>query len=268
LEEEIDQYASVSLTLASIQALSKDEIFWISKVIGPRLSEIKIIDCKFLNEKIFKKLVENGQTIARIILCRNSWVNDALIESLILRLCKSLVHIEFENVKVTDISLFQIGRLCKELRSFSLIHCKGVTDDGLLELAKRVCLSHIKVCHNMAITDKGIKKLLATSKGLKSLDLLDCPRITSEPLISLYDTALAWGSKRSDKAAPLEVLSLRGNVNLTPDVFLHVGLNSLNLIELDLRDCENLELLPACKNLEALENLLYNTTQMNLWTRY
>ena len=255
LEEEINQYGSVSFTLDSVQALTKDEIFWISKVVGPRLSEIKVIDCKFLNEKIFKKLIEHGQSIRRIVLCRNTWVNDSLIESLVLRLCKTIVDIELENVKVTDISMFQVGRLCKELRSFSLIHCKGVTDDGLLELAKRAHLSRIRICHNMGVTDKGIKKLLATTKGLKVLDLLNCPKITSEPLISLYDTALAWGSQRSEKAAPLETLSLRGNVNLTPDIFLHVGLNSLNLLELDLRDCHDLELLGACKNLERLQNL-------------
>jgi hypothetical protein len=191
------------------------------------------------------KLLANTKALEVLILKKNKWVDDFVLEQLSVRYKKSLVHVELENIMVSNNALFQIGRRCASLHTLLLTCCPHISDVGLLEMAKTVHLRELNLSHNMKITDKGVEALVFCAKQLRSVVLVNCPKLTNQAVASLYEAVASWGRKRNVESEPITRLELRDNANVDAEMLLWVSACLPNLSQLDLRDCANLNMVKS-----------------------
>ena len=256
LKAEVDRFAGVALQLHDIPTLSGEICNWLSENIGPRIVEINVESCNQLKWKALKKILAKSTGVRAIRLSRVNWVDDLMIEQLTFKCNKTVLRMELENVKVTDVGLFQISKMCPNIKRLSLICCRGVSDAGLVEISKRVQLSSMTLRHNMLISDHGLEALLRRSANIHTVDLCNVPKVTTTALSSFYENKVAWGKKRNERAQHLKELSLRGNPNIGPELLSLLSLSSPQLTSLDLRDCEELNLHEALKHLVHMEHIV------------
>lgn len=183
------------------------------------------------------KLLAHVKSLEVLILKNNKWVDDFVLEQISIRYKKSLAHLELENIMISNNGLFQIGRRCTLLHTLSLVCCPHLSDMGLLELAKNVHLSVLNLSHNMKITDKGVESLVFCAKQMRSVVLVNCPKLTNKAVASLYEAVASWGRKRNVESEPITHLEIRDNSNVDAEMLLWVSACLPNLAHLDLRDC-------------------------------
>ncbi|CAB4384133.1 leucine Rich Repeat family protein [Rhizophagus irregularis DAOM 181602=DAOM 197198] len=97
---------------------------------------------------------------------------------------QSLNYLEFSHyTELTNDMLLPIFQSCHNLTSLKLIHCPRITDSSITYLSKYRGnnLKNLLIHHNYNISDQGISSL-EICKNLLTLNLLECPKITSKSL--------------------------------------------------------------------------------------
>lgn len=246
----------ISLRIVNIENIPLDVYELVGKWLGPCLFELVVDHCDFTWKGEMKAILHQCAKLASLKLIALKWVDDGIVEQISVRYQKSLRHLELNNCSnITNNALFQIGRRCHQLQSFSVICCTRISDTGLLELTKHTHLSHIHVAHNLALTDKSLAAMLDAAKDLKSLNVINCPKLTDSSLSSLYETGTAWGKKRSTAGATLKQISLMDNTHFTAQTLLWLSTSATKLERLDLSDCSGLDIVKGMKELYNLTDL-------------
>ncbi len=86
-----------------------------------------------------------------------------------------------------DVEVKQLARFSK-LERLKLVHCRGITDEGLAVLARLTNLRELDLSGCTAITDDGVSQLEALGK-MRLLTLNFCPKVT-KPAIRELERAL------------------------------------------------------------------------------
>jgi hypothetical protein len=253
LESYLKNYSYISLTLDNPPSFSKATSSWIIKIVLPKVVEITIINCDLLPWTTIKKMLDSAKNITSLRFRKNNWVNDKVIEHIAYKFGKSLKILELENCKISDISLFQLNRSCFNLSHIYLICCPNITDAGLRELSKKIHLCNIHISHNMHISDVGIEQLLISSSHLDCLELKNIPKLTNSSLSSIYESNVAWGKKRNERASNMSTVILTDSSNFTDLVINWISFSATKIDSIDLSECLNLDLTAAMHFLEALE---------------
>ena len=238
LEEILRPFKYVRLKINSVQNLNSKICSSLSEMIGNRMAELWVESCHEMTwSGEIVKLLAHVKSLEVLILKNNKWVDDFVLEQISIRYKKSLSHLELENIMISNNGLFQIGRRCTLLHTLSLVCCPHLSDMGLLELAKNVHLSVLNLSHNMKITDKGVESLVFCAKQMRSVVLVNCPKLTNKAVASLYEAVASWGRKRNVESEPITHLEIRDNSNVDAEMLLWVSACLPNLAHLDLRDC-------------------------------
>jgi hypothetical protein len=135
-EEFLKKYSinhkNISLHLNNINDIRSDQILALQLYISPKLIEIEVKNCNNLPWKKVKNILEKANFIESFIFIKNSWLNDSVIEFIANKFTKTFKVLLLENsLKITDQSLYQIGRKCFNVKSISLRCCPNITDLGL-----------------------------------------------------------------------------------------------------------------------------------------
>lgn len=228
----------------------------IADTIGSKITEVWIENCQNItwNGEV-KKLLANTKSLEVLILKNNSWLDDFMMEQLAIRYQKTLVHLELENLSISNSALFQMGRRCSGLQTLSLVCLPKVTDAGLIEMAKTIHVSVLTISHNLKITDKGIEALVYGAKNLQSVVLVNCPKLTNQAVASMYEITASWGKKRNMESEPITHLEIRDNSNMNAEMLLWVSACLPHLTHLDLRDCSNLHLVKSMNEMISIRKI-------------
>jgi len=163
----------------------------------PELTHLDVRGCKLVTDEGVVDVVEHLSKL----------------ESLVLRSCN-----------VGDAFLRVAGRAPRALITLDLHRCTAVTDDGVVELARRgiAKLQHLDLS-NLTVSDRSLLAL-AKCDSLRSLDLRSCRGVSGAGVLAVV---LA-------NSATLRKLDLNGCVGVTPSVILEVaGLVAGTLRELE-----------------------------------
>eukprot|EP01041_Mallomonas_annulata_P000411 gene411-745_t len=251
---ESEDATQISLVMERVIQV-RDELWtWIQRYIAPKLVKITLSECNF-TWKTVKKLFEQTIILESVIFRRNKWVNDSCIEYLSVKLAKTLRELNVEYSKITDDSLFHLGKRCQVLRDIYLDCCMGITDSGLFELSRRIHLSTLHIAHNKSITDPAIEKLLSNSHQLNTINLTNCPKLTDRTIAAFHESTVTWGKKRNKRSQNLHMLQLRDNLNFSDQIFNYISTAMSELVYLDLRDCVNIDLTKGLKDIETMKSL-------------
>lgn len=148
-----------------------------------------------------------------------------------------------EEVHIND-TWFACFRNSSQLQSLRLDHSERVTDKGFAYLAHLPELHTLKLNHCPQMTDEGMQHFLPALRGLKTLQLWDCGKITDKGLKCLK--ALKY----------LQTLDLYGRPKITGAGLAPIQ-TLVELRQLILRDCpkiadEALQYLVPCRELQKL----------------
>lgn len=106
----------------------------------------------------------------------------------------------------------------------------------------------------MVIGDKSLGALIGQSKELKTLEIVNCPKISDEGLAFLYETQAAWGKRRNVAGATLKEVTLADTTSLSAKVLLWISTSATNL--------EHICIENTSMDLGKAISELYNLTQL------
>lgn len=250
----VGRSASVALYFHHVSAIPPNVLSLLSKVVAPKLCELHITDSNNLTWKVLKKLLDASKHVTKIVLQRNSWVTDAVVEQLTTKYYRVLTHLHVEQGGLTDGALFHLKR-CVHLRFLALVYCSRITDAGLIEIAKNVQLSDVHITHNNSISNIGIEAILLNSATLNSIVLNDVPNVTDQLTAMLYELNSVWGRKRNTKAQGLQIFEMHANPNISTELLAWLSLSSPRLVSLDIRDAPGLDMSKAFAQMTNMTNL-------------
>ena len=213
-----DQSIKFLAECRTLRKISLDQTFKISDAAFktlikycPDLTDVKIIDCARVSDNTMKHLA-GLENLVNLSVADCSRLSDAGVRNLSEGSSIGVIRsLDFTNVnKLTDISLYRIGKAIMNIRRLSLAYCENITDSGieyllplvhlneidlsgttisdetLAKLGKMNTLNHLTIQECPYITDTGVGKLCARLKDkLKSLDISHCKEITDKPMKSL-----------------------------------------------------------------------------------
>ena len=71
----------------------------------------------------------------------------------------SITSLSLQAARITDVGLEAVGRSLKGLRELNLMHCKGITDNGLATLTSLMRLTRLVLVNCTGLTGPGIEAL-------------------------------------------------------------------------------------------------------------
>lgn len=256
LEYVSKSFKFIRLKMVNVQGLDVQVCSVIADTIGSKITELWIENCQDLTWNAeMKKLLVNTKSLEVLVLKNNKWVDDFILEQLAIRYQKTLVHLELENLSISNNALFQMGRRCSGLQTLSLVCLPKITDVGLIEMAKTIHINVLNISHNLKITDKGIEALIFGAKQLQSVVLVNVPKLTNQAVASLYEATASWGKKRNVESEPITHLEIRDNSNMNAEMLLWVSACLPNLTHLDLRDCNGLQLVKSMNEMISIRKI-------------
>jgi hypothetical protein len=266
---------SVSLLLKDISNLPISICELLSNTLGNKISEIIIDNCpSFSWNNEMKALLFKVHSLISLRFKQIKWLDDTNLEYLIKRYKSTLELLEFERChNITNNGFFQIGKYSNDtLKNLFVTCCSKVSDVGLTEIARKNHLLNIEFSHSLSLNDKGIEALLSAYSSLASLpppvsalptsslysfSLINCPSITNNAISYLYEINASWGKKRNIASSTIHRFIVRDNANITEESLLWVTAAARDLIEIDFRDCPNIELGKAITEMANLRNIKY-----------
>jgi F-box and leucine-rich repeat protein 2/20 len=161
----------------------------IAKVIQgcPNLRDLRAGEIRGWNDEVLMQQIFKRNTLERLILMNCDTLTD---ESLTVLLHGAPEEREYD--VLTDISLAPP----RKLRHLDLTRCRGVTDEGVRNLAHSVPLLEglqLSKCH--ALTDDSLTAILPTVPNLTHLDLEELDELTNQTLTTLAESPCAPGLK-------------------------------------------------------------------------
>jgi len=85
-----------------------------------------------------------------------------------------------------------------------------------------------------------IDALMNSAQVLRSLKLVDCPRLTDKVVIAMFESDVVWGKKRNTSTQSVQSLDLRLNPNYTAQMLTFVSTAIPGLKSLDITHCPNI----------------------------
>jgi len=167
----------------------------------------------------------------------------------------NLSVIDLSYTKISDLGVRYIAEHCPKLTNINLKGC-NITDSSLSDLAK-FCknIAILNVSENDKISDYGIQIVAQEAKNnLKYLNVNDSPEITDQTMYYLYHycdkltSLLLRGTKVSKEVISqligrfeLRELNLQG-LRITDDVILEISSLQKNLVVLDVSFCYDISI--------------------------
>jgi hypothetical protein len=255
-----NKFKRISLVLKDIFApLSSEVCQMISNTFATKINELIIINCPHIQWNVeIKAILLKCENLQSLELNQLKWLNDNNLELIAKRYKISLEKLVLERCSsISNTGLFNIGKYCSQIRQFHVICCNKLSDLGLNEVSKKNHLKDIYFSHSLAISDKGIESLMVNSLDLDHFEIVNCPNLTNKTVSYLYEVTASWGKRRNTEAATLSKLIVRDNVNITEESLLWVTTSSRELVEIDLRECPNIEFGKAILEMAHLTQLRY-----------
>ncbi|XP_046585784.1 F-box/LRR-repeat protein 15 isoform X1 [Neodiprion lecontei] len=140
------------------------------------LTSIKLQNCTWVTERFLLNLAQCTK-LQKVILADCYQVSDQAVISL----CQNsgrLSHISFENLTISDQTLYAAALYCKTIQEFCLRRCLRITDAGLLSLRSLPFLTKLEVIGCVRVTERG----LAPMRGKVEIDLPPKPICQPQPL--------------------------------------------------------------------------------------
>ncbi len=250
----------ISLVLKDVTDISIVQCELLGNLLGPRIVELVIDNCPMMKWATeMKALMTRIPNLQSMRWKKIPWLDDVILESLIKRYKHSLNMLEFERChRITNNGLFQIGKYSTNIGNLFITCCNKITDVGLMEISKKNHILNIELSHCLGLGDKGIEALLMNSApSLYSFSIINCANVTNHAVSFLYEISASWGKRRNSSASTIQRFIVRDNPNLTEEALLWVTASARDLVEVDLRDCPNIEYGKAILELASLTGIKY-----------
>ncbi|CAI9103460.1 OLC1v1001942C1 [Oldenlandia corymbosa var. corymbosa] len=219
------------------------------------LVEIGLGKCKGVTDKGILQLVSGCTNLRMFNLTCCGDITDIAISG-IAKSCLNLVCLKLECCNLlSERSLYCLGSFSVLLEELDLTDCFGVNDVGLSYLSKCSNLVRLKLGLCTNISDKGLSYIASYCKQICELDLYRCSEVGDDGLAALSigckklkKLNLSYCNKVTDKGmmylGNMEVLSdleLRSLLNITGDGLVKLASGCIELSQLDLKHCENVD---------------------------
>ncbi|GAA0140041.1 hypothetical protein LIER_01468 [Lithospermum erythrorhizon] len=245
-----------SITLSQCSLLTEKCIDIIADAIGPTLKELYIDECQRIHAMSIKTALSKFEILEILSVAGIQAVCDKFVEGIVIVCGKTLKELNLADCpKLTDYSLEVIARTCSSLRSLNISKLHQLTDLSLEYLANGCRFIHTLTLHGNRFSDDALAAFLETSgkslkklslnnvskvgcntaislakhsRGLLSLDLSWCRRVTNEALGLIVDCCSSLRLLRLFGCTQINGVFLNGHSNTRVQI---VGLSNTPLLE-------------------------------------
>ncbi|XP_022135816.1 F-box/LRR-repeat protein 3 isoform X2 [Momordica charantia] len=217
--------------------------------------EIGLSKCNGVTDANIIQLISRCNSLKVLNLACCPSITDAAISSMASS-CPKIVSLKLESCNmITERSLDELGLRCSLLEELDLTDCCGVNDKGLECLSRCSQLLCLKLGLCSHITDKGLIKIALNCTRIYELDLYRCLGIEDAGLGALSNGCkklmklnLSYCKNVTDRGmeyiSHLEELcnlEIRGLQNVTSVGLTAVAAGCKRLVDLDMKQCENVD---------------------------
>lgn len=226
-----------SINLSQCSLLTEKCINIIADTIGPTLKELYIDECQIIHARLIESALSKLKVLEVLSVAGIQTVCDKLVKGMVTVCGKTLKELNLADCpKLTNYSLQVIASTCSSLHSLNISRLHQLTDMSLEYLANGCRSIQSLTLHGNRFSDEAIAAFLETSgKSMKKLSLNNAPKVGHNTAMSLAKHSrgllsldLSWCRRITNEAlglivdccSSLRLLKLFGCTQIT-DVFLN-----------------------------------------------
>jgi hypothetical protein len=150
-----------------------------------KLTSLKLQFGQDITDELLKKITSKFPKLESFTLTKGWYSLPSFMKTWSLIQQQSLNYLEFSHyTELTNDMLLPIFQSCHNLTSLKLIHCPRITDSSISYLSKYRGnnFKNLFIHHNYNISDQGMEILAKNCENLLTINLLECPKITTKSL--------------------------------------------------------------------------------------
>lgn len=181
-------FGSINLNVLSLANCSQITGELLSSVIkaGDKLRDINFSKCKRINSEELSYCFHESLNLDRLNVSFSS-VDDVFFDSILIT--QSIQILDISQCKISDKSLFIIGKYFKYLKEFYCRFNPIITDDGIKEVSNGCnSLTILELSNCINLTDKTLQ-YLRKLQNLERLDISYCNKISD---IAIVNSSVYW----------------------------------------------------------------------------
>ena len=154
----------------------------------PGLTQLHMHDAAGITDEAIMSFAEHCRKLESIALSNNRLVTSEAMCAL-LKANPGITAMEVSECTLLDDNvILTIAQYCPRVKLLSMFSCQRLSIESLYTLARSCRSLHEVSIADSTITDAFISLLTQYSKGLKSIDLSECPNITEHTLVTLLES--------------------------------------------------------------------------------
>jgi hypothetical protein len=134
-------------------------------------------------------------------------------------------------------------------------NCPKVSDLGIQDLCRYCHFHTIQFSHSNTITNKAMEAICLQSEEIIDVSLINCSKISNSVVEYLYEMIKPVGNRKTSPGRNIVKLTITDTLNITEDCFLFLSSAMHCLRELNMMDCENIDLSLVFKELKHIRSL-------------
>ena len=158
--------------------------FKLSTAFSDHLVRLDLSFCPKLSASGISKLMEHCPILEEVNVSGISTMNDKHIDEISIK-CRTIVRLVAQRcLLLSNLALCSIARNLW-LTSLDVSFCSKLSDEGI-EIISLACsgLVHLSIRKLLRVTDKSLRVILENLRGLRSVEIFECPKISAD-VISL-----------------------------------------------------------------------------------